>query len=234
MRGQGIGGLAGLGRGGATHGGCSSRQRVGANQHRQALQDVLLPNRTRRVTLSCMSTCAVLLLRYARAQRFIESLPADKVQQFINWSEHGLCFCGCGDSAKYGDDDYYDRGEATACRACQDVFSGNPVNLKSCADICTTYAIPKGWSRFSLTSGSNTADAYGLWDSFHRKFHGTRIESLAGILPSGVLAKPGDRVIGSGGAESTLGEREGHFTGPPEERTNEHTGQSETFDINQV
>ena len=174
------------------------------------------------------------LLRYARAKRFIESLPADKVQKFINWSEHGLCFCGCGDSAEGGDNDYYKRGEATACCACQEGFSGNPVKLKSCADICTTYVIPKGWSRFSLTSGSNTAYAKSLWDSFHRKFHGTRVESLANILPSGVLTKPGDRVIGSGGAEFTLGEREGHITGPPKARINRHTGKSETYDINQV
>ena len=172
---------------------------------------------------------------YARAKRFLDSLTG--VSAFLNAAEHGLCFCECGDAAKQGSNVSYKRGEATACRLCQQHFGDgrNPAKLRACATKCLTYAVPWGWSRFAVLNGSNTATHHKLWDKFHRKFHGTRAESVADILASGVLAKPGQSIVGRDGKEFRLPIADGHFTdGGERGPINKHTGEREDFDVNQV
>ena len=93
--------------------------------------------------------------------------------------------------------------------------------------------MPWGWSRFAVLNGSNSATYNNLWDKFHRKFHGTRAESVGAILASGVLAKPGQSIVGLDGKEFRLPIADGHFTDGMG-RTNKHTGKREDFDVNQV
>ena len=179
---------------------------------------------------SAPSSIASRCPEYARAMRFVESIPG--LKPFLNWTERGLCFCECGDSAKEGAEDAYQRGDEKACKKCQELFPSSPAKLRECATKCSTYAIPKGWHRFAILQGSHAATSLKHWE-FHRKFHGTRVDSLVSILASGVLAKPGDTLVGEGGVEVTLGERPGHIR-KSFKRKNKHTGETEEFDKDQV
>jgi len=158
---------------------------------------------------------------YACAMRFVESLPG--VKPFLNWTDYGRCFCDCGHWKKDGDVLYPKRGDTVACKACQTHFKGGSAKCNTCANKCSTYAIPHGWHRFAVTSGSNSATGLKLWEPYHRKFHGTHVDSVAAILASGVLAKPGDTLVREGGDVMRLAERPGHIHGSFK-RTNKHTG----------
>jgi hypothetical protein len=56
-----------------------------------------------------------------------------------------------------------------------------------------------------------------------------QVTSLSGVLNTGALAKPGDKVLGG----VVVGIRQGHI-GQPVERTNMFTGEREWFDPKQV
>ena len=168
---------------------------------------------------------------FARAKRFIESLPG--VAAFIDWHEHGRCFCECGDAKRRGSKDSYTRGECVACSGCQKSHDKDSTAWRSCAVKCQTYAVPWGWSRFAIMQGSRTASFNNLWDKFHRKFHGTRVDSLGAILASGKLAQPGDQLVGLDGKVTELSIPAGHISSSFV-RHNEHLGKRETFDPRQV
>ena len=70
---------------------------------------------------------------------------------------------------------------------------------------------------------------------WHVAFHGTRVESLKGILSANALAKPGDEVVVGKDETMKLSIRED--TGRirrEQRRENRHTRRAELFDPNQV
>lgn len=71
--------------------------------------------------------------------------------------------------------------------------------------------------------------ATGSWESWNVCYHGTKVESVANILKTGQLAKPGDKVLGG----VTIGIRDGHYRSPFM-RHNDYTGLDEWFDPNAV
>ncbi|XP_064610379.1 neuralized-like protein 4 [Liolophura sinensis] len=69
------------------------------------------------------------------------------------------------------------------------------------------YAVPHGWSRFSVRVSSK-AHMLNVSEKWHVSFHGTRAEALRNILDRGDLLIPGDMMMGS----SVLSPLPDHFS----------------------
>lgn len=88
---------------------------------------------------------------------------------------------------------------------------------------------PFGWARVGLAVGGTQATAVGAFTNWHVAYHGTRLSSLRGILRTGCLVKAGDVVLDG----HRIGIRDGHIP-EPILRLNEHTGEQERFNPNQI
>ena len=97
--------------------------------------------------------------------------------------------------------------------------------------------MPVGFSR-PYKAGGVQAQSLGAFHKdagWHVAFHGTRVESLKGILSANALAKPGDEVVVGKDETMKLSIRED--TGRirrEQRRENRHTRRAELFDPNQV
>ena len=87
------------------------------------------------------------------------------------------------------------------------------------------YILPVGFARIGLVPWKTPAIVKVGFEKWHVCYHGTRYNYIADLLKTGQLLSPGSTTHKG----DTIKIREGHYN-QPRERTNAHTGRSETFD----
>ena len=96
----------------------------------------------------------------------------------------------------------------------------------------STYVLPKGWCGFAIRLDAAEMERLGVFDTYHRAFHGLPFETAAVILDPKTkrqLLMPGD--IAPNGFEIPV--RGGHIGGTCTRR-NPYTGDDQDFDPNQI
>lgn len=116
---------------------------------------------------------------------------------------------------------------ACYCEPCMEARSDGMVYWRGVPS--SAYVAPKGWARAGLRVGGTQAKAVGAFDKWHVAYHGTKVDSVCGIMRTGCLAKPGDTVLDG----IRIGIRDGHIL-REFERDNKHTGKRERFNPNQI